>query len=99
MRHSIMVKQIRQAASTARRAASNQPLTRLVFNEDWSGTRVGFKLQEDNGATEVRFHHFGWREPNDHYQTSCYCWAMYLRLLRRYVETGATVEYERRLDA
>jgi len=30
---------------------------------------------------------------------SCYCWAMYLRIMRRYLEHGESVPYERRLDA
>ncbi|HET6891670.1 MAG TPA: SRPBCC domain-containing protein [Pyrinomonadaceae bacterium] len=68
-------------------------------HQDWLGTRVGFLLEENNGTTHVRFHHTGWPEANDHYQGSCYCWAMYLRLLRRYVETGEVVPYENRLDA
>jgi len=68
-------------------------------HEDWLGTRVGFVLQERGGSTEVRFYHLGWPEPGDHYQTSCFCWAMYLRLLRRYIETGEVVPYEKRLDA
>lgn len=65
---------------------------------DWLNTRVGFLLEQHNGATEVRFYHLGWPEQNDHYRTSNYCWAMYLRLLKRYVETGEKVPYEDRLD-
>ncbi|MEK6300855.1 MAG: SRPBCC domain-containing protein [Acidobacteriota bacterium] len=65
-------------------------------HDDWRGTRVGFLLEEKDGMTQVRFHHSGWPEANDHYRGSCYCWAMYLRLLRRYVETGETVPYEDR---
>lgn len=67
--------------------------------KDWQGTRVGFVLEENDGVTQVRFHHAGWPEANDHYRGSCYCWAMYLRLLRRYVETGETVPYEDRDSA
>jgi hypothetical protein len=33
-----------------------------------------------------------------HYRTSSFCWAMYLRLLKRYVEHGEVVPYEKRLD-
>lgn len=71
-------------------------LTLTSAHEDWRGTRVGFLLEEKDGATHVRFHHSGWAEADDHYRGSCYCWAMYLRLLRRYVETGETVPYEDR---
>ena len=66
---------------------------------DWMGTVVGFGLTDHGGRTRLRFHHAGWPEPNDHWRVSCYCWAMYLRLLRRHVETGEVVPYELRLDA
>jgi uncharacterized protein YndB with AHSA1/START domain len=65
---------------------------------DWVGTRVGFHLERQADGTQVRFHHTGWPELNQHYRISCYCWAMYLRLLRRLVEYGEIVPYERRLD-
>jgi uncharacterized protein YndB with AHSA1/START domain len=67
--------------------------------EDWLETRVGFLLEEKDGVTTAHFHHTGWPESNEHYQVSCYCWAMYLRLLKRYVERGEVVPYEDRLDA
>jgi uncharacterized protein YndB with AHSA1/START domain len=65
---------------------------------DWTGTRMGFALEESKGDTQVRFHHTGWPQSNDHYRISCYCWAMYLRLLKRNVERGEVVPYERRLE-
>ena len=34
----------------------------------------------------------------EHYRISNCCWAMYLRILRRYLEYGETVSYEDRLD-
>lgn len=67
-------------------------------DKDWLGTRVGFDLDESEGVTQVRFHHTGWPESNEHYRISCYCWPMYLRLLRRFVEFGEIVPYEDRLD-
>jgi uncharacterized protein YndB with AHSA1/START domain len=66
---------------------------------DWMGTRVGFHLDpQSDGETRVRFFHTGWPEDNAHWRISCYCWAMYLRLLRRYLEHGEIVPYEKRLD-
>jgi len=65
---------------------------------DWTGTRVGFQLNEENGATAVRFHHTGWPHSNEHFRISCFCWAMYLRLARRYVEKGEIVPYADRLE-
>lgn len=67
--------------------------------QDWIGTRVGFHLEGRGGKTLVRFHHAGWPEVNEHYRISCHCWAMYLRILRRYLEHGEEVPYERRLTA
>jgi uncharacterized protein YndB with AHSA1/START domain len=66
---------------------------------DWLGTHVGFTLEERDGGTEVRFHHTGWPEENAHYRVSSFCWAMYLRLLKRHVERGESVPYDQRLDA
>lgn len=65
---------------------------------DWMGTRVGFHLDGEAGTTNVRFYHTGWPSPNEHWRISCYCWAMYLRILRRYLEHGELVPYENRLD-
>lgn len=67
-------------------------------DRDWLGTRVAFRLENRNGATWVHFSHSGWPSRNEHYRVSCYCWAMYLRILRRYLEHGESVPYESRLD-
>jgi uncharacterized protein YndB with AHSA1/START domain len=67
-------------------------------HKDWEGTRVGFLLRGDK-TTNVSFYHTGWSMPNDHWRVSCFCWAMYLRILRRFLEHGEMVPYEKRLDA
>ena len=66
-------------------------------DDEWMGTRVGFQLQDNGEATQVRFHHVGWPEPSEHYRVSCYCWAMYLRVLKRHLEHGEFVPYEHAL--
>jgi uncharacterized protein YndB with AHSA1/START domain len=67
---------------------------------DWAKSRVGCRLTpEGEGKTRVFFYHNGWPEPNEHWRVSNYCWAMYLRLLRRNVEHSEFVPYEKRLDA
>ena len=66
---------------------------------DWTGTRVGFRLEPRDRATWLEFSHVGWKSPNEHYRVSCNCWALYLRHLRRHLETGETVPYEERLGA
>ncbi len=65
---------------------------------DWIGTRVGFRFESTRSGTQVRFYHSGWAGPTEHYRVSSYCWALYLRILRRYLEHGETVRYEDRLD-
>jgi uncharacterized protein YndB with AHSA1/START domain len=72
-------------------------LTRSM--EDWQATRVGFHLKENNGVTHVSFYHTGWPEVNDHFRGSNFCWALYLRLLKRYVEHGEVIPYEDREKA
>ena len=64
---------------------------------DWIDTKVGFLLQGENNFTRVLFYHLGWPQENDHYKRSNYCWAMYLRILKRYLEFGEFVSYEIRL--
>jgi uncharacterized protein YndB with AHSA1/START domain len=74
----------------------------LTFEQadaDWAGTRVGFDLSPTASGTQVRFYHLGWPAANEHYRVSCHCWALYLRILRRYLEHGEVVAYESRLDA
>ncbi|MBL4818826.1 MAG: SRPBCC domain-containing protein [Deltaproteobacteria bacterium] len=71
----------------------------LRADKDWSGTRVGFRLEARGDTTWVHFYHSGWSSANEHYKISCNCWAMYLRILRRYLEHGELVPYESRLDA
>ena len=66
---------------------------------DWTNTIVGFELVPDKFGTHVRFYHRDWPEANEHYRTSCHCWALYLRILRRYLEHGEQVPHDQRLDA
>ena len=70
----------------------------IEADEDWTDTRVRFELLPASPATLVRFRHVGWSTNNDLYRVSCYCWAAYLRILRRFVEHGEHVPYERRLE-
>jgi uncharacterized protein YndB with AHSA1/START domain len=67
-------------------------------DEDWMHTRIGFALEEKAGVTQVGFHHRGWPSESEHYRISSFCWAMYLRVLKRHLEHGESVPYERRLE-
>lgn len=88
-----------QATATRYRPNHEFELTLTEAMPDWLGTRVRFLLYEKEGLTEVQFSHKGWPEESDHFRISSFCWAMYLRLLKRYIETGQVVEYEKRLEA
>ncbi len=67
-------------------------------DQDWEGSRIRFELTPTAGGTQVRFSHAGWPTANEHYRISCYCWAMYLRIMTRHLEHGEEVPYERRLS-
>ena len=70
----------------------------ITADDDWTGTRVGFHLEPRGDATWMQFRHTGWPTTNEHYRISCNCWALYLRVLRRFLEHGETVPYDQRLD-
>jgi uncharacterized protein YndB with AHSA1/START domain len=67
-------------------------------DSDWTGTRVGIRLEPRSTETWVHFYHTGWASSNEHYRVSCNCWALYLRILRRSLEHRESVPYELRLD-
>jgi uncharacterized protein YndB with AHSA1/START domain len=73
-------------------------LTMTKADSDWMNSKVGFTLTDRNNMTEVHFYHIGWKEDNEHYRISNFCWAMYLRILKRYLEFGEEVPYEDRLN-
>ncbi len=62
-------------------------------DKDWEKTKIRFKLSSDGPFTKVSFVHSGWLSVNDHYKRSSYCWAMYLRALKNYLENGEIVPY------
>ena len=74
-------------------------LTIIKADADWLDSKVGFLLNANNQFTQVDFYHTGWKENNAHYKTSNYCWAMYLRILKRFSEFGETIKYDDRLNA
>ena len=69
---------------------------------DWVGSRVRFEIEPPAAGSELttlRFAHLGWPEVSEHYRISSFCWAMYLRLMKKAIETGEVVPYAERLDA
>jgi hypothetical protein len=63
--------------------SSGQPAVGSIYGLDF-GPGVAFELRMTHADR-------GWPEANGHYRTSCHCWALYLRILRRYLEFGETV--------
>ena len=88
-----------QAVVTKANPSSAFELRLTSADADWLDTVVGFELEPSGDATQVRFYHRGWPAVSDHYRTSCHCWALYLRVMRRHIEHGESVPYDRRLDA
>ena len=72
-------------------------LTMTKADADWVGSRIGFTLEPREDSTWVQFYHRGWPAENEHYRISSHCWAMYLRVLRRWLEYDEEVAYEQRL--
>jgi uncharacterized protein YndB with AHSA1/START domain len=73
-------------------------LTMTKSDEDWMNSKVGFSLAGKKEITDIQFYHTGWKEDNDHFRISNYCWAMYLRILKRNLEFGEEVAYDDRLN-
>ena len=73
-------------------------LTMSESDDDWNGTTISFEIEDRGEESYLRFSHTGWPKDNDHYRSSSYCWAMYLRCLKRYVENGVVLPYERRFN-
>lgn len=68
----------------------------ITADEDWTNTVFGFHLSEQADRTLVEFYHKDWRETNEHFRRSSYCWAMYIRLLKDYVEEGNITLFDQR---
>lgn len=56
--------------------------------EEWIGTDVSFDLEEKEGNTILRFAHAGWRAATDTFAGCTYDWAMFMRSLKSFCETG-----------
>ena len=76
----------------------NQEFELQIFNshEDWDDTMVGFVLEDKGDLTKLSFYHSEWKNQNEHFRISSYCWAVYLRILKGYLEKGIQVPYAER---
>jgi len=76
--------------------------TMLEAMDDWIGTRVGVNLSSSSSSsseddrTVIDFYHKGWAAESDHFRIASFCWATYLRLLKRHIEHGEFTPYGQR---
>jgi len=71
-------------------------LQMTIADKEWMKTKIGFNLTEVNEQTVVEFYHKGWESKSEQFKQSNFCWALYLRILRRHVEYGEKVAFEKR---
>ena len=55
---------------------------------EWIGTRIRFRLDQQDDYTVVLFGHEGWAEPNEFMHHCSTKWATFLMSLKSLVETG-----------
>ena len=46
----------------------------------------------------MNFAHTGWRNAGEHFRITSDCWAMYLRVLKNWLQRGEVVPYDQRLE-
>ncbi|MEE9371746.1 MAG: SRPBCC domain-containing protein [Saprospiraceae bacterium] len=71
----------------------------LDCDQDWNGTKVGIEIFPTEIGTNVKFYHKNWKETNDHFRDTSYGWAIYFRLLKRYIEHDEYVPFDHRENA
>ena len=67
-------------------------------DSEWRDTLIGFNLRQMDAVTQAQFYHKNWPAESEHFRISSYCWAMYLRILKRHIEFGENVDYDKRLE-
>jgi uncharacterized protein YndB with AHSA1/START domain len=65
-------------------------------DEDWKDTILSFVIVEKNNKCLLRFEHQKWREADDHFRQTSYCWAMYLKCLKDFLESSVVLPYLKR---
>lgn len=56
--------------------------------EEWVGTTISFELEVKERNTLVRFTHAGWRAATDTFAGCTYDWALFMKSLKSFCETG-----------
>ena len=56
--------------------------------EEWIGTGISFDMEEKEGTTLLRFSQSGWRATTDTFAGCTYDWALFMKSLKSFCETG-----------
>jgi uncharacterized protein YndB with AHSA1/START domain len=56
--------------------------------DEWVDTTLSFDLEEKDGKTILRFNHSGWRAITDTFAGCNYDWALFMKSLKQFCETG-----------
>ncbi len=71
--------------------SSNENMIKWTCTEavdEWVGTSIVFKIDEEQEKSILRFWHNDWQQYSDMYAQCSFDWALFLRSLKIYCETG-----------
>ena len=71
-------------------------LIMTTSSEDWQNTTFGIELEELKNGTLLKFSHLGWRNCNAEFRNSSFCWAILLNGLKKYLEEGLIIPFDKR---
>lgn len=63
---------------------------------DWTPTTFGFDISKLDNKVQLDFWHKGWPSCNAHYKRSSFCWAILLKGLKDYIESGIVIPFQER---
>lgn len=67
-------------------------------DDDWIGTTIEIRLASQLNRTALHFRHrTSWQTDDERFAISNYCWAQYLRAMKRNLETRELIPYEKRI--
>lgn len=60
-----------------------------IADPDWTNTILKFDILEKSNEIHIlRFEHKNWKESNDHYRRTNFCWAIYFQKMKNLLENG-----------
>jgi len=57
--------------------------------EEWIGTEISFQIESKGDGTILHFSHSNWKDYSRMFSQCSFDWALFLRSLRKYCETGS----------